>query len=57
LPIQPLAQIPLSEQLGRLSCWQQLCLVSWFKSAILCWRRRWGWDRWETRWFCFFFLP
>ncbi len=57
LPIQPSAQTPLSEQSGRLSCWQQLCLVLWFKSAILCWRRRWGWDRWETRWFCFFFLP
>jgi hypothetical protein len=44
-------QIQFSELLGLFSCWHQLCLVLWFKRAVLFWRRRHGWDRWVR---CYF---
>ncbi len=44
-------QIQFSQLLGLFSCWHQLCLVLWFKWAVLLWRRRHGWDRWVR---CYF---
>lgn len=43
-------QIQFSQLLGLFSCWHQLCLVLWFKWAVLLWRRRHGWDRWWQPW-------